>query len=376
MTTATLETLTTPCLVLDRLRLKRNLARMSDCVSSRNVRLRPHLKTAKCIEVARLAAPNNDSPIAVSTLLEAEYFAGEGYCDIFYAVGFGPGKVARAAKLHRQGIRLLTMVDGLSAATQLAQAAVKEGVRFQTVIEIDSGEHRGGLAPESSELVPTARALGVHFAGVATHAGHSYAARSESEMAKVATGEAEAVRQAAKRLSHEGFASGIVSIGSSPTALAAADLHGITEVRAGVYMFEDLMQAGIGVCALDDLALTVLAEVIGRPSGRPEFLIDAGAFALSKDVSTSTLPPVLRAGFGLVCDIDGRLLPGVMVARVWQEHGLVVCSAAPAPDDFAVGTRVRVLPNHACPTAAAHFQYHVVDGGRAVTAEWRRINGW
>lgn len=376
MSSPTLETLDTPSLILDRLRLGRNLARMADWVGSRGIRLRPHMKTAKCLEVARLAAPDNSSPITVSTLLEAEYFFGHGYRDIMYAVGIGPGKLARAARLIRRGARLVTWVDGIPAARAVRAAADAEAVSFRTLIEIDCGEHRGGMALGSPDLAAVARVLGPNFAGLATHAGQSYGARSHAEFDVVATLEADAAREASGRLAAEKIPCEIVSIGSSPTALASAALDGITEMRAGVYMFWDLMQAGIGACTRDDLALSVLAEVIGRPSGRSEFLIDAGAFALSKDISTSALPPEGQAGYGLVCDLDGRLLPDLMVKRVWQEHGLVVSSRPLGPDAFPIGTRVRILPNHACPTAAAYDRYHVVDGGRAITAEWTRINGW
>jgi D-serine deaminase-like pyridoxal phosphate-dependent protein len=373
---STLATIVTPGLVLDQSRLRRNLARMAARLGARGVPLRPHLKTAKCLPIARMAAPNDDSPITVSTLAEAEYFAGDGYRDIFYAAGLGPGKFARAAGLHRAGVALVTMVDAPRTAELLARAALAAGVRFRTVIEIDCGEHRGGMLPDSGELIATARALGPNFAGVATHGGQSYGARSEAETAAVAESEAQAVRTAANRLTAAGWACEIASLGSSPTALAAADLTGVTEVRAGVYMFWDLFQAGIGACQLDDLALSVVAEVIGRPADRNEFLIDAGAFALSKDLSTAALPPERQAGFGWVCDLDGRLLPGLVVRRVWQEHGLVAATDPLPPGSFPVGSRVRILPNHACPMAAAYSHYNVIDGGPEVVATWSRINGW
>lgn len=371
-----LENLSTPSLVLDHARLQANLARMAAAVQANGVRLRPHMKTAKSIDVARLAAPNQTSLIAVSTLREAEYFFSEGYRDIFYAVGLGPGKVTRASSLLRAGARLLTMVDSISAAQAVRTGAGRENVRFRTVIEIDCGEHRGGLLPTSTDLVPVARALGPHFAGVASHAGQSYDARSADQFAAFAALEIQAVRLASQRLSEAGLSCETVSIGSSPTALARTNLTGVTEMRAGVYMFWDLFQAGIGSCRVEDIALSVLAEVIGRPAGRNEFLIDAGAFALSKDVSTAALPPSLQAGFGRLCDLDGNLLRGLKVARVWQEHGLVVSEQPLPADAFPVGARVRVLPNHACPTASAHDFYHVIDGDRNVVAEWPRIRGW
>ncbi len=371
-----LETIVTPGLVLERGRLERNLARMARTVRGRGVRLRPHLKTAKSIDVARLAAPDNDTPIAVSTLLEAEYFFEQGYRDIFYPVGIGPGKLARVAKLLRAGARMILNLDSLTAAHAVVAAAASERVEFRAAIEIDCGDLRGGIGAESPDLVPIARVLGRHFAGVATHGGQSYEARSKEELNDVGEDEVGAVRRAVERLAAEGIRCDLVSIGSSPTALTSNSLAGVTEVRAGVYMFGDLFQAGIGTCTLDDIAVSVVTEVIGRPPGRNGLLIDAGAFALSKDLATSNLPAPLHAGYGWVCDLDGKLLPGLKVARVWQEHGFVSSERALAPEEFPVGTRLRILPNHICPTAAAHSVYHVVDGSRALKTVWTRINGW
>ncbi len=373
---ASLDTLDTPCLVLDRGKLWRNLARFDTAVAARGVRLRPHLKTAKSLEVARLAAPDLAAPVAVSTLLEAEYFFRSGYRDIFYAVGLGPGKFPRAATLLRAGAHLITCLDDAGCAAQLAAFAAQNQLTFRTLIEIDCGEHRAGVAPDGPALVAIARALGNSFAGITTHGGQSYSSRSPADMSAYGETEANAARTAAARLAAAGFACEVVSVGSSPTAISTNSLAGITEVRAGVYMFGDLFQAGIGTCALDDLAASVLTEVISRSVDRNTFLIDAGAFALSKDISTASLQPALQAGYGWLCDLDGRLLPGLKVERVWQEHGLVVSDRPLAADAFPVGARLRVLPNHVCPTAASHGVYHIVDGARAVIAEWPRINGW
>lgn len=374
---ATLLNLSTPCLVLDRDVLARNLARMSDQMAARRVRLRPHLKTAKCAEIARMAG-GPSTPITVSTLREAEYFAHHGWTDIFYAVAIGPGKVARAARLVRDGVRLVVMVDHPDAAAALVAGAAEAGVTFRSVIEIDSGDRRSGLPPADPLLPALAAQLGVHFAGIATHAGNSYQARTPEDLTTVATSEAAAVRFAARRLAAAGRPCRIVSIGSSPTAFAQnVDLEGITELRAGVYMFWDLYQAGLGLCGVSDIAASVLTEVIGRPAHRPnEFLIDAGAFALSKDTSTAALGADKDAGYGWICDLEGRHLPGMRVARVWQEHGLVVCEQPLAADQLQIGTRLRVLPNHACPTAAAHDRYFVVSRNSPAVAEWPRVNGW
>ncbi len=373
----TLEQLSTPCLVLERGKLARNLIRMAAALLIRGVALRPHLKTAKSVEIARLASPTPFGPITVSTLREAEYFAHHGWRDIFYAVGLGPGKLPRAVALMRAGVRLVTMVDHLDAAAAIVACATREKVAFRTVIEIDCGDHRGGVLPDSAELLAIAQVLGANFAGVATHGGQSYGERSLEGFTRVAQAEADALRTAATRLHAAGFPSEILSLGSSPTAMVGVDLKGITELRAGVYMMEDAFQAGIGVCSMDDIALSVLAEVIGRPANRPnEFLIDAGAFALSKDISTAVLSDEKTAGFGFVCNLDGQLQPGLRVTKVWQEHGLVVSPKRLPTDAFRIGDRVRILPNHACPTAAAHDRYFVVAGSREIVGEWTRVNGW
>ena len=150
----------------------------------------------------------------------------------------------------------------------------------------------------------------------------------------------------------------------------AERLDGVTELRTGVNMFGDLFQAAIGTHGPDDIALTVLASVIGRRPSANMLLVDAGGLALSKDRSTAATDA--DAGYGQVRDLDGRPI-GATVATVYQEHGVVV---GEAPIDRPVGSRLRIAPNHACMTAAAHDRYYVVEGGDAVEAIWTRVNGW
>ena len=168
----------------------------------------------------------------------------------------------------------------------------------------------------------------------------------------------------------------VVSVGSTPTAMYAAHLRGVTELRCGVYMFGDLFQAAIGSCTEADIAISVLTAVIGHRRDRNTLLIDAGALALSRDLSTQRLPAAQQAGFGGVATLDGVRLPGLSVAGVSQEHGQIT---GPAPIDFEkfpIGTRLRILPVHSCLTAAAYDRYHVLDGGPEVVATWTRTNGW
>ena len=161
-------------------------------------------------------------------------------------------------------------------------------------------------------------------------------------------------------------------MGSSPTALHARSFTGVSEVRAGVYMFGDLFQAEIGTHAIEDIAVTVLTSVIGRRPGM--LLVDAGGLALSKDRSTEAVPR--DYGFGLVLDIAGKpRLGDAIVRRAYQEHGLVELDPA-YPIDLPIGAKLRIAPNHTCMTAAAHDRYYVVDGGDEVIAVWPRVNGW
>jgi D-serine deaminase-like pyridoxal phosphate-dependent protein len=360
--------LPTPCLVLDRTILHRNIASMARALSRHHVPLRPHMKTAKSIDVARLATAGQPGGITVSTLAEAEYFSGHGIADILYAVGITPQKLDQVAKLNAAGGAIIVITDDFDTASALAAHPQPPRV----LIEIDTGEGRGGVAPDDSLLLEIAARLGPRLAGVMTHAGHSYAGRSIDDMIRIAEAERAGVVRAAERLRGAGHTTPIVSMGSSPTALHAESLDGISEVRAGVYMFGDLFQAEIGTHDLDSIALTVLTSVIGRRPGR--LLVDAGGLALSKDHSTETAPK--DYGYGLVLDIAGKRAYGdTIVQRAYQEHGVV--EAEPGQRlDLPVGGKLRIAPNHTCMTAAAHDRYYVVDGGDDVVAIWTRVNGW
>jgi D-serine deaminase-like pyridoxal phosphate-dependent protein len=369
--------LTTPCLLLDRDRLERNLARMQAVADRLGVALRPHLKTAKSAEVARLSVAAGAKGLTVSTLKEAEYFVAHGFTDLFYAVSIVGRHVPRLVRLARAGVVVQAGIDSAEAARQVVAAAKGTALAFR--IEIDSGEARGGLAPDGPELLEVAKLLtgaGHRLMGVFTHAGHSYDVRDEAARRDIARKEQAAVLAAKARLVAAGFPCETVSCGSTPTAVHAEPAPGVTELRCGVYQFGDLFQAGVGSHRLEDIALSVLATVIRQRPDKNTLLIDAGAFALSKDRATAALGPALDAGFGRLADESGALIePPLFVKHAYQEHGLVTSAA---PIDFArfpLGSRVRVLPNHACPTAAAHDRYQVVSG-RAVVAEWTRVNGW
>lgn len=367
----TLDDLPTPCLVLDLAILKRNLAHMAAAVARHpGLTLRPHMKTAKSIAVADLAAPGK-GPITVSTVAEARYFAGGGFRDQIYAVGITPAKLDAIAALNAQGGDVKIITDDAEVATTIAAHPGP----LRALVEVDCGEGRGGVAPDSNLLTEIAGRLGARCAGLMTHAGHSYAERSRQGLETVAEVEHRGAVTAAARLRAMGAAVDVVSLGSSPTALYGRDMAGVTDVRAGVYMFGDLFQGQIGTHGLTDIAVTVLAAVTGRKPDRNAVLVDAGAIALSKDRSTEKAPK--DYGFGLMLDLDGKATFGdAIVARVHQEHGEIHGDAALPFDRLPIGALVRIAPNHTCLTVAAHDRYHVIDGGRDVIATWDRVNGW
>ena len=375
------DSLETPCLLLDADRMQANIVRLRSRLARLGVHLRPHLKTAKSIEVARVVTAGGTGPITVSTLKEAEYFVSHGVKDILYAVGITPNKLDHVFDLRRRGADLTILLDNLDSAKAVAAAARAAGDRLPVLIEIDCDGHRSGVQPgDTGHLVAIGRVLqdgGAALAGVMTHAGSSYDCRDEPSLVAVAEAERAAAVRAAEALRAAGLPCPTVSVGSTPTAFAARDLAGVTEVRAGVFVFFDLVMAGIGVCAPDDVALSVLATVLGHQRDKGWIIVDAGWMAMSRDRGTARQP--LDQGYGLVCDADGRPYADLIMIDANQEHGILAVrpgSAASCPD-LPVGSSVRILPNHACATGAQHDRYHVVRGGdRRVHAVWQRFNGW
>ncbi|MGE8135174.1 alanine racemase [Novosphingobium subterraneum] len=379
-TPVSLETVATPALILDVTKVDRNIARLRAHLAKLGTGFRPHVKTSKSIEVARRLFPEGTGPITVSTLAEAEYFAEGGFDDITYAVGLSLDRIARARKLVTKDVRLSVLIDTLEQAQALVAAAGDGGPMPAVLIEIDCDGHRGGVLPDDPALVAIADVLRngrVELAGVLTHAGESYNARGGAGLPEAAEGERAAAVAAAEVLRAAGHASPVVSVGSTPTAHFAQDLTGVTEVRAGVFSFFDLVMHGIGVCSLDDIAASVLLTVIGHRPEKGWILTDGGWMALSRDRGTQRHP--VDQGYGLVCDIDGNPFSDVIVEDASQEHGIIKVrpgSGGVLPK-LAIGSRVRVLPNHACATCAQHEAYNVVDGtGRAIIGNWPRMRGW
>ncbi len=372
--------LETPALILDRSRLERNIARMSGHLSQLGVGLRPHVKTAKSIDVLRRVLAGQPGGITVSTLKEAEYFFSHGVRDMLYAVAIAPNKIAHVAALRERGADIIMVLDNVASAQMVVDRGVALGAEFPVMIEIDCDGHRSGIRPGDAALIDIGHILhggrGARLHGVMTHAGDSYNCKSVDEIRAMAERERLAVVRCAQDLGRAGLPCPVVSVGSTPTATYAEKLDGVTEVRAGVYMFFDLVMAGLGVCVLDDIALSVLTTVIGHQPEKHWIITDAGWMALSRDRGTAK--QIIDQGYGVVCDVDGRPLADLIVADANQEHGIIADRNGGALDwkAYPVGSQLRILPNHACATAAAHPAYQVVNGSTDIDSVWERFSGW
>lgn len=374
-----LQELDTPAALIDVLRMQRNIDRMQARMNALGVRFRPHVKTTKCLPVAQRQIAAGAQGITVSTLKEAEQFFAGGVSDILYAVGMAPDKLSRALALRRRGCDLKLIADSVEAARGIGRFGKQHGEVFEVWIEIDTDGHRSGIKPDEDALLDVARALqeaGMRVGGVMTHAGSSYDCDTDVALRALAEQERAGAVHAAQRLREAGLACPVVSVGSTPTALSAERLDGVTEVRAGVYVFFDLVMHNVGVCTMDDLALSVLATVIGHQEEKGWAIVDAGWMAMSRDRGTQKQKRDF--GFGQVCTEDGALLEGYILSGANQEHGIL--SRVGAKDQsiverFPVGTRLRILPNHACATGAQHPEYQAVlpDGG---IDTWPRFYGW
>ena len=378
MTRHTLDALETPALLLDEARMDRNIARMRNHLRGLGVSFRPHVKTNKSLDVSRRLMDSPQGPITVSTLLEADYFASHGVTDILYAVCIAPNKLAHVAALQQQGVKLSIILDSMETARLLADRA-KQGQRFDVLIEIDTDGHRSGVKPADDLLIEIGRCLqdaGIHVQGVMTHAGSSYDCASTDAIRAMAQQERAGAVLAATRLRSVGIACPVVSVGSTPTALFAEHLEGVTEVRAGVFVFFDLVMAGLGVCSVDDIALSVLGTVIGHRPDKGWTLLDAGWMAMSRDRGTLNQP--VDQGYGLVCDADGCPLDDLIMVGANQEHGIVAHRSGKIDGalHLPVGTQLRILPNHACSTAAQYDHYTVVGADGGVIGNWPRFHGW
>ncbi|MDC0228266.1 alanine racemase [Alphaproteobacteria bacterium] len=374
-----LEELVTPCLILDKSLLEKNCQKARYKCRELNTILRPHVKTPKSIEVAKIALDNQEGPITVSTLNEAEYFANSGFKDILYAVCVIPKKLNRLNFIQQKYRCVIRMViDSVFIAQEILNYSKLHNANFEILIEIDCGEGRSGLNYQDENIREISKVFALNhqtkLLGVLTHAGHSYSTKDKSEIISISNIEREEALASTKNLLNFEKKSPIISIGSTPTMFLASKLDGISEVRAGIYMFWDLAQASRGICKIEDIALTVLASVIGHNHQRKRIIIDAGSLALSKDISANKFMP--EAGYGLICNPQTAIpFKGLYISELHQEHGSIEINSKDWFDKLPIGSLVRILPNHACLTCAAYENYNVLESGNIID-NWSRTNGW
>jgi len=339
------------------------------------VRLRPHVKTHKCIEAARIQTDLHFGGVTVSTLAEAQAFAAGGFSDITYAVPIAPQKIADAADLHTEIGNLNLLVDHPETVRAIEELAESRKIQLPVFLEIDCGGGRSGVDPASDIAQVLVRRLAdsvhIDFRGLLTHAGHAYQSHSRSEAYEVACEERNLMTAIAAEVRDLGVEIPEVSVGSTPTVRAIDDLTDVTEVRPGNYLFYDFFQRAIGTCDLDDVAFSVLATVISVDPEQARAIVDSGALALSKDPGPTHVEP--ECGFGLPVTLeDQHPLPGLRIVGLTQEHGTLT---GPGVEALHPGTRLRIFPNHSCLSAACFDSYHVLRGTEVVD-EWHPARGW
>jgi len=348
----TIHDIQTPALLLDIDVLEGNLRRMSERCKALRVRLRPHVKTHKCLEIALAQRALGAHGITVSTLPEGHAFADFGFEDITWAFPVIPGRMTEAAELAAR-VRLGVVVDSAAAVDALTGT----GAPFRVWLKIDCGYGRAGLDPGSSaprELAERVIDGGLDLAGILSHSGDAYRAGSRDQMARIADAERLTMADLAGELVAHGVAVSDVSVGSTPSMSAYRTLEGVTEVRPGNYALYDYTQVLLGSCSTSQCAATVLTTVVSSSRDRGTSVVDAGALAMSLDPGPAHLD---RLSFGEILDehAPGSFLRNARLTSLSQEHGMV-------SRPFELGTRVRVLPNHSCLTVACFDAFSVVRG--------------
>jgi D-serine deaminase-like pyridoxal phosphate-dependent protein len=338
--------LPTPSVLIDRARVERNIARMQSAASARGIRLRPHAKTHKSIEMARRQVAAGAVGICCAKLGEAEVFAGAGIEDVRLPYPLHPVNAQRVAKLL-DWTRLSFIVDHLDVARGWSEAMTRVKREVDVLVKVDVGFHRCGIDPTTKGAAAFVTAVahlpGLRFRGLLSHAGHGYGARSEDEASAIARDEARTLRDLAAQVTALGVEVEEVSVGATPTARFSVSEPGITEMRPGNYIYFDRTQVALGAAAWDDCALTVLARVVARPA-TDRVILDAGSKALTNDVARGWMD---TPGYGAVLESIDSTGPdrSLLVERLSEEHATVRVTGE---SHLQPGDLVRVVPNHSC----------------------------
>ena len=358
--------LETPHILLDQDRLQANIQLIQDIANTRGVNVRPHIKTHKCLELARQQIDAGAVGITSSKVDEALVFINNGIRSVTVAyplvVDSKLDRLIAAARAHDVDLRLI--VDSTAGVNAIAQVAGRHQKQISIFLKIDVGLHRCGLTEDDPGLVELVQKIvqepALNFVGLLSHAGHTYGADDADAARKIAQEECEIMNRVWKRLESNGIEVSEVSVGSTPGTLASDSYDGITEIRPGNYIFMDRMPLRLKVIELNQIALSVLATVVSQNSDY--FIIDAGSKTLSSDQGAHGMPGM--EGFGLVYpadrfeDTDHEMI----VTRLSEEHGVVIRKDF----DLPIGSKVRLVPNHSCVVANLLDTYAVLKDGQIV----------
>lgn len=361
----TVDQLETPQVLIDRERLLANIDRVQKIADRNRVRLRPHIKTHKCIQLAELQLARGAVGITVSKPEEALVFiehADLASVTVAYPL-IAPQKIERLiAAAAERGLEVRVVVDSELALNTAAAAARAFGGKLPVFLEIDVGLHRCGLEESDPRLLQLAQQIvaapNLQFAGILSHAGHAYGARDRAEVARVAAAECATLNRVAATLRANRFDVLEVSVGSTPTVLASETFDGVTEIRPGNYVFLDATAVRLGIAQLEDVALSVLATIVSANSRF--WIIDAGSKILSSDLGAHGSSG--NSGYGIALPLHNSSATPLKVSRLSEEHGWIARTNAP----LRIGDRIRLVPNHSCPVANLVDQLTVVSGNDVI----------
>ena len=338
----------TPAVLVDVDRLDHNVTSWAQRLAARGTGLRPHTKTSKCADVIQRQVDAGAVGLTVATLGEAESLCDAGFDDLFvaYPLWLDAGRTERVRALLEHA-SLVVGVDSPEGARRLAAQLGDDRDRLRVRVEVDSGHHRSGVAPEEAgDVAEAAQHAGLVVDGVFTFPGHSY---SPGAPADVAGQESDALGRAAAALRRRGVDAAVISGGSTPSAreTTAAVLN---ELRPGVYVFGDAQQWELGATTPDRIALTCWATVVSHAGGRA--VLDSGSKVIGAD----------RASWATG---HGRLLdhPDARIVHLSEHHAVVDGFTGALPP---LGSHLRVVPNHVCNAVNLVDELVVVQGGQVV----------
>lgn len=353
----------TPALVIDRAAFAANLDEMAAIAHSAGVELFPHAKTHRMADAGRMQLAHGAAGLCVAKLGEAEAFADAGTRRIFVANPiFGTDKAERALRLSARLDDLRLATDTVGAAASVGAVFAAAGQRARMMLAIDSGLGREGASlDKAADVAAEIAALpGVELVGIYTHEGTTYGAVDRADLEARARAVGEQMVAVAEAIRARGIALPIVSLGASASARAVAHVPGVTEIRPGIYAFNDVGQIALGNASLATTAIRVIATVISHPDP-DRACIDAGSKALSTDLVPAAAHRDEFPGHGMIVNA-----PGWVVERMSEEHGWLRWHGTGAPTALPVGTRLEIVPNHACMAFAMLRRASIVEDGQVV----------